>query len=200
VTPEEQCLSATSLSQEASRDALLELFYRFFDPAHSCVLPQQYLKQKMDLNVSGMALLLCVVQYIGSIYSPAVPSAPFEDEIKRMLAEERPHTSGFEIQALLLYCIAVYWHDDRSRARALRDEAVRKAVSIGMNFKEFATYASSRDAVLAESWRRTWWQLYLTDGHITAIDHGSTHISSQSLIPCTVELPCEDAEYKSGVS
>jgi len=153
----------------------------------------------MDLDVPGMALLLCVIQYIGSIYSPAVPSAPFEDEVQRMLAEERPHTSGFEIQALLLYCIAVYWHDDRSRARALRDEAVRKAVSIGMNFKEFATNASSRDAVLAESWRRTWWQLYLTDGHITAIDHGSTHISSQSLIPCTVELPCEDAEYKSGV-
>lgn len=181
------------------RAPLLELYYTYFHPAQPCALPLRFLRQKESEDPPGIKLLVNVLQFIGSLYAPKVQSGPLEDLVKASLAKPRPTANGFEVQALVLYSIAVYWCDEIDRARDLLDEAIRKATGIGMNFRAFATRHSGGDPVLSESWRRTWWQLYSTDAHIASSSHVPHFGTSQRLIPCTVELPCEEDEYYSGV-
>jgi hypothetical protein len=192
-------LSPGSNSGSLVQVPLLELYFTFFHPAQPCALPLLFLRQKMNDDVPGMRLLVLVLQFIGSLYSPKVMSADLEDQVKAALAERQPNTNAFEVQALVLYSTAVYWCNEMETARELLDEATRKALALGMNFREFAAENSGGDSVLAESWRRTWWQLYLTDEHLTASNHASFFGTSQRYVLATVELPCEEAEYCSGV-
>lgn len=182
-----------------TRAPLLELYYTYFHPAQPCALPLRFLRQKASEDPPGIRLLVNVLQFIGSLYAPEVQSRHLEDLVKASLEESRLNANGFEIQAIVLYSIAVYWCDEIDRARDLLDEAIRKATGIGMNLRAFATEHSGGDPVLAESWRRTWWQLYSTDAHIASSNHVAHFGTSQRLIPCTVELPCEEDEYCSGV-
>jgi hypothetical protein len=80
----------------------------------------------------------------------------------------------------------------------LLDETIRLALELGINRQEFAQENSRGDPILAESWRRTWWQIYITDAHIA----GSTHKFPfrTSNIEMTVDLPCEELDYELGVS
>jgi hypothetical protein len=66
-----------------------------------------------------------------------------------------------------------------------------------MSGQEFAHAFSDGDPVLAESWRRTWWQIYIVDYSYAAIRH-DTEFTTRD-IPVTVDLPCEEREYESGV-
>lgn len=122
-------------------------------------------------------------------------------EVQETLAgfrtRDRPIT-GFDVQALLLYSIAVYWSNDPDHGTVLLDEAIQMAVELGMNRKEFPVQHGNNNPVLEESWRRTWWLLYITDAHIA----GSTHVFPfrTNNIDKTVDLPCEEHEYDSGVT
>jgi hypothetical protein len=146
-----------------------------------------------------MGLLIAVMKFIGSLYSPTVPSSPLEDEVRLALTQWQPWTSGYEIQALTLYSIATFWCDDLPRSRELLDLAATKALAIGMNLQQYATDNSGDDAVLAESLRRTWWQIYIADLHFTATNHETDLRISQRYIIATVDLPCEELEYMLGV-
>jgi hypothetical protein len=152
-----------------------------------------------DDTTPGVKLLVQVMRFIGSLYSPKTWSGPLEDLVKAELALQQPYTTGFEVQALILYSIALYWCNDTQKSRELLDLATTKAFSLGMNRKEFATDHSGGDPVLAESWRRTWWQLYLTDAHIASSTHATRFGTSQRDVAATVDLPCEESEYCSGV-
>lgn len=98
----------------------------------------------------------------------------------------------------MLYCVTVYWCNDHERARELLDEAINGAFMLGMHQKEFATQYGLGDSVLEESWRRTWWQIYVTDAHISGSTH--TYMGLAAKFPSTAELPCEEQCYESGVS
>lgn len=72
------------------------------------------------------------------------------------------------------------------------------ALDLGMHHREFAIDHGNGDPVLEESWRRTWWQVYIVDAFFSAIrrsaDFPSYHIEA------TTDLPCEEEEYERGVS
>jgi hypothetical protein len=182
-----------------ARESLLDLYYAFFHISQPCALPIHFFKQKLNEKIPGMKVLALVMQFIGSLYAPTISSAPLEEQVKIALAEPRPYASGYEVQALILYSIAVYWCGNIQRARELLDVATSQALTIGMNLRQFAIENSQGDPVLAESWRRTWWQLYLTDAHIASSHHATTFGTSQREVLATVELPCEEVEYNSGV-
>jgi len=190
---------STASDNDGTRDSLLDLYYTFFHKAHPCALPSPFLKTILDESHPGMALLLHVIQFIGSLYSPKLPSAPLEDQVKASMTQCQQYEDGYVVQALVLYSTAVYWCDDRPRARELLDVAASKALRLGMNNKSFSYQNASGSPVLAECWRRTWWQLYLTDAQIAAIDHTCSFRTSQKNISCTTELPCEESDYYSGV-
>jgi hypothetical protein len=193
--------------KQTGRASLIDLYYRYFHAAQPCVLPQHILQMRLrdvstrieDLD-SGMHLLQLVIQFIGSLYCPSIASDPLEKLVKSALAQYPGPADGFEVQALLLYSISVHWCGDIQRSNELLAMATSKALALGMNHKEFATDNAPGNPVLAESWRRTWWQLYLTDAHIASSLHEVTFGTSQRTVLATVELPCEETEYHSGVS
>jgi hypothetical protein len=53
-------------------------------------------------------------------------------------------------------------------------------------------------AVLEESWRRTWWEMYVLDGMIAGVHERSSFRLNE--MPFEVLLPCEEHEFVSGVS
>lgn len=187
-------------SSSATADDLVDSYYTFFHPAHPCVVPQWSLNRRQEQNAALLEPLLVVMRYIGSLFTSLVPSAPLEEQVLQVLsarrAQETPQT-GFQVQALILYTIAVYWCNDTDRALGLLNEVIRMAVGLGMHLEDFATQHGDGDPVLKESWRRTWWQIYDTDAHIAR----STHTSLKaSFVEPSVALPCEDDCYQSGVS
>ena len=179
-------------------EQMLVLYYAFFHDAHPCALPQQHMKQTIEENPESVQLLVLVMSFIGSLYAPSVSSKPFEEQLQTELSKIQPELAGFRVQALLLYSIAVYWNNETDRALVLHDNAIRTALGLGMHLREFANLRGNGDPVLEECWRRTWWQIYINDMHLAASSHAPTFTTSGVLT--TVELPCEEHEYESGVS
>ena len=178
---------------------LLNLYYDNFYAAHPCVLPQRILKRR--LKDQALQPLLSVMKYIGSSFDLSTPSDPFHHNVQLDLTAIRARTrpiTGFDVQAILLYSIAIYWCNEPEHGVQLLEEAIRLAVELRMNRKEYAVQHGHQDAILEECWRRTWWQIYITDAHIA----GSTHTFPfrTSRIDATVDLPCEEHEYEAGVS
>jgi hypothetical protein len=145
--------------------------------------------------------LLPILLYIGSIFTPSVETAPLEEIALRVVQARCTSTelpNAYYIQALMLYSIAVYWCNSPGKGRELLDQAIEGAFSISMHEQEFAVIHGLGDSVLEESWRRTWWQIYVTDAHISGSTHTYKGLSTK--YPTNVELPCEEHDYESGVS
>ncbi|KAF2264379.1 hypothetical protein CC78DRAFT_533238 [Lojkania enalia] len=180
-------------------DQLLTQYYIHFHIAHPCVLPRWALRLRDPASAHICGPLLPVLLFIGSIFTHSVPSTPLAEAAERAINSTRPRLgppSPFYVQALTLYAIAIYWCDDLERGRELLDEAIRGALDLGMHKAEFASRHGQGDLVLEESWRRTWWLLYITDAHIA----GSTHSfpTKTGAIKISTELPCEEQYYESG--
>lgn len=177
---------------------LLDLYYEFFHSAHPCTLPRRFLVHR--LVDSELHLLVKVIYYIGSLFAPPARATGRQDAIKSALNDFQYGVrapNGFDVQAVLLYSIAVYWQNDPNAGAALLEQSVHMAITLGMHLKEFAVSHSQGDAVVEESLRRTWWQIFITDVHIA----GSAHTFSFRTcgVDMTVDLPCEENEYEAGV-
>ncbi|KAJ5978512.1 hypothetical protein N7501_001854 [Penicillium viridicatum] len=187
-------------SYSTSASSFLSLYYEFFHAAHPCALPFPVLNTR--LNEAKIQPLLQVMCYIGSIFDISCPPQLLEscaqraqDSVVEIKSSIRPLTP-FDVQALLLYSIAVYWCNEPECGVKLLEEAIRMAVALGMNKKEFARNYAEADSVLEESWRRTWWVIYITDAHIAGSTH--TYPFRTSGIEITTDLPCEEEQYEKG--
>jgi hypothetical protein len=176
----------------------LSLYYKFFHASHPCVLPLRALKQR--LSEPATQLLLQVMCYIGSIYDSSGPSESWNQRVEHALADIRMNNSsitGFDVQGVTLYSIAVYWRNEQDRGAELLGEAICMGMALGMNRKEFTKIYGAEDPLLEESWRRTWWVLYINDAHISWSTHRFPFRTSG--IEKTMDLPCEEDEYEKGV-
>lgn len=145
--------------------------------------------------------LLPVLLYIGSIFTHCIESKPLADAAAQAIESGRHHSGSpnpYFAQALMLYSIAVYWCNEPQKGRKLLDESIDAGFALGMHLKEFASQYGHGDAVLEESWRRTWWQMHITDIHISGSTHTYEGLSAK--YPSTAELPCEELQYDTGVS
>lgn len=186
----------------SDQDQLLQSYYSFFHAAHPCVLPCRFLKQRLIAEPETLQLLVFVMQCIGANFAGTAPgSISPAARVHEFLARfhvRQPSFNGFDVQAVLLFSIAVYWCDEIKHGLNFLDEAIRMAVELGMNEKSFCTEYGQNDPVLEESWRRTWWMIYVADAHMA----GSTHTFPLRTIniPVTVDMPCEEHYFESGVS
>jgi hypothetical protein len=100
---------------------------------------------------------------------------------------------GFTVQTTLLMSLAKSMCSEQDMAEDLLARAVQQAKSIGMHTKSFADTTEIYDPVLAESWRRTWWMIYVVHLNYSVIrkDYKITLNSAD----CDVDLPCEDQSY-----
>lgn len=181
-------------------DHLLAQYYTYFHVSHPCVLPRWYLQIKATTEPAISDYLWPILLYIGSIFTQSVDSIPLADAAHQVIQTGRTCSTGpspYFIQALMLYSIAIYWNDEPERGRELLDEAINGAYMLHMHQKEFASQNGLGDSVLEESWRRTWWQIHVTDINIAGSLHVYEGLSAR--LPITTELPCEEHLYEAGV-
>ncbi|KAH1563921.1 hypothetical protein KXW50_004334 [Aspergillus fumigatus] len=191
--------TSTSAPSGTVDDQLLSLYYRYFHSAHPCAVPRFAIQRYAVSDRRAIQPLYAVMKYIGSLHNALIPSSQLKDHVEAELAVARSTdhvVSPFAVQAVLLYSIAVYWCDETEKGLDLLEEAIQMALGLGMNRSNFATEHGRNDPILEESWRRTWWQIYITDAHIAGSTHSYPFRTDGILMD--VHLPCEEEEYESG--
>lgn len=193
--------TAPSAADDAD-SALLNLYYQYFHPSHPFVLPQKAFRVRMmhSAESSSLGQLANVMRYIGSFYRESSPqSKEYEGLVDGRFVNESVVGSvggvvdGFTVQATLLLALAKSMCDDITGASELLALAIAQATSIGMNTSDFANSAAGLDPVLAESWRRTWWMIYLVDTNF-AIIRWDFHQFLAGHVQ-EVNLPCDETQY-----
>lgn len=169
----------------------LDAFYAWFFPCHPFVLPRSNL---LAQDGTALSVLVPVMELVGSHYAE---SATTEDQtlflLQRMAAPLAQ--DGFTVQALLLMALTLEWSGESDKAEQTLSRAKAMALSIGMNQHEFSVNNANDDPVLAESWRRTWWELFVVDCLFAGIRHYPTFELYNA--EYNAQLPCEEADYTS---
>lgn len=128
------------------------------------------------------------MRYIGSFYQE---SAPVHRDHQGDAGCDA--VDGFVVQATLLQSLAKSMCDDSEGASELLALAIAQSTSIGMDKSYFANAVAAVDPVLAESWRRSWWMIYVADTNF-AIIRWDFH----QFLAChdpEVDLPCDEVRY-----
>ncbi|KAF5633057.1 hypothetical protein F52700_6158 [Fusarium sp. NRRL 52700] len=120
----------------------------------------------------------------------------FFQEAHQLIYEPRRRKDGFLVQALLLLLIGLDGQGQQEQARQILARLERISVDIGLNTRSYATTYGRGIPMMEESWRRTWWELFVVDGLIAGV-HRSTNFFLFD-VASGVALPCEEYEYLSG--
>ena len=198
IQPHHAGVPASLVPVKTVDEQCMDSFYRYFHGSHPFVLPQKWLLQ--IAKEGRIEALLASIRWVGSLYIDVAPHIR-----ERMLKEAHllahdPQTpkDGFFVQALMVMIVGLDGSCQQEKARILLGEAETVAVGIALNTRPFATLQGHNMAVMEESWRRTWWDLFIIDGMIAGV-HRMTNFLLYD-VPADVGLPCEEHEYLSGVS
>ena len=168
-------------NQIAIEDALVGNYYRYFHAAHPCALPRWALDQHCAMDPVRFKPITLVMRYIGSLFETSIDSEPYREIARSSLPVSlnrgisiTPHG----VQAMLLYSIAVFWCDAIAEGIDVLGKAIKDALDLGMHLENFASRHGHGNSLLEESWRRTWWQIYLTEGNIAGSTRKSLEVSS----------------------
>lgn len=178
-------------------DRCLDSFFYHFHASHPFVLPKPYL-----LTLAGdlsLEPLLAAARWVGSLFIDvgAVRQALFQ-EAYRLVYEPQRLKDGFVVQAMMLLIVVLDGNCDNEKAREILRDAETLALQIGLNTRAFATIHGRNLPVVEESWRRTWWDLFIIDGMMAGV-HRVTNFLLYD-VPADVPLPCEELQFLSGVS
>jgi len=91
------------------------------------------MKQRLEEDLESMKLLVLVMSFIGSLYAPSISSSLTEKQVRTELSKNQRQPTGFLVQALLLYSIAVYWSNEIERSLELLDNAIYLALELRMD-------------------------------------------------------------------
>ena len=138
------------------------------------------------------------MRYIGSFYVAQAPTPTLGLEAERAVCNMTYPKDGFKVQAMLILAIGLDGYTYQEKALQLLVEAQDIALELGMNRREFAMLNGNGLNVLEESWRRTWWELFVVDGMIAGVHQKSSFRLNE--IAAEVGLPCEEEHYVNGVS
>ncbi|KAJ0417952.1 hypothetical protein BJY00DRAFT_288693 [Aspergillus carlsbadensis] len=179
-------------------DALIDSYYKNFHRFHPFVLPRRHMTRHYQDPSRQLSLqpLIAAMRLIGHIYARREWSTELKDHIETCCAQASP-VDPVIIQARLLHSIALFWYDQKNQARIGCDSAIQLSFNLQLSREEFAVQYGGGDPVLAESWRRTWWMLYIVDAYYAGT-LGTMEMRAVD-VDATVKLPCEEDEYESGV-
>ncbi|CAG1976863.1 unnamed protein product [Fusarium graminearum] len=181
-----------------ANDPLILSYYKNFHVFHPFALPlPQLIKLCEGPSASSFdfTALTTVMRLIGNLYDAQEWSISLQNEAESRISQ-LPSSDPVQVQCRLLYSIALFWSSYTTKASEEKDIATNVALELGMHKGEFASACGAENAVLMESWRRTWWMLYIVDayyaGTLGTMNFKTFHVEA------TVSLPCEEEEYESG--
>ncbi|KAI0016301.1 N-terminal binuclear Zn cluster-containing/DNA binding domain-containing protein [Xylariomycetidae sp. FL0641] len=173
----------------------IDSFYHHFYPCHPAVLPKdQLLKLAKERNLEH---LLAAMRWVGSLYFDVGPARAtyFEEAMRGIRAQDVPK-DGFLVQAMVIVLIGLDGNSQDAKARDILSDVERVAIEIGLYTRAYATTHGSGNPRMEESWRRTWWDLFVVDGMVAGV-HQQTNFLLFDIV-ADVGLPCEEQQYATG--
>lgn len=186
----------TPLTPESSSVALggdgylVDVYYSNFHPAHPILPPL-----RMLYSYSPPHYLDLVIKFIGAHFTPAASPEVYRPTVVLATVDQEPCPE--KVQALLLLTIVLHSRNERQEAGTLLAQAMDLAYELGMHRRSFAETRAEEDLIRQESFRRTWWELFVIEGMLTAL--GVRASFTASTIPLEVPLPCEERIYQEGL-
>ncbi|QGI68493.1 hypothetical protein CEK26_012454 [Fusarium fujikuroi] len=178
-----------------TNDSLVKSYYANFHHLHPFAPPYKHLVQLSQASAFNFSPLIASMRLIGHIYDTHQWSESLSSVAEAQLSQSKP-SDAVQVQARLLYSIALFWYTFKAEAKEQMDAAIDVAVKLEMHKKEFATTWGFGDSMMVECWRRTWWMLFITDasyaGTLGTMNFKTLHVEP------TAELPCEESDYESG--
>ncbi|KAK1999790.1 hypothetical protein LX36DRAFT_631736 [Colletotrichum falcatum] len=182
---------------QISSDNLVSSYYKCFHKLHPFLLPRRHfvtLCQEPSRQAS-LRPLIAVMRLVGHVYVAREWSIPLRDDVESCFSQANP-ACPVMVQCRLLYSVVLFWYGHKVEAKKQIEGSVRLATDLDMFQQDFARAHGGGDPVLTESWRRTWWQLYIIDAYYNGT-LGTMNFMVVD-IEATVELPSEESEYESG--
>jgi hypothetical protein len=184
-----------STSSSTATALLLDHFYSNCWNCFSWVLPKQALMTRVSSSAADLYFLVSALTYLASLHDQTISSEELREAVCSQACGPLPMTP-YTIQALLVLSQVALGEDKFDLSSGWLDRAIQIGLDIGMQHKSFAD--AEADPVMAESYRRTWWSLYIYDCSRAVQQYRPTF--SLFRLSSTTELPCEEWEYQSGVS
>ena len=179
-----------------TRDGLVAAYFVYFHPCHPFLLPYE---RTLDvIKRPSIRHLELAIQYVASFYIPTAPKAEQRDTLRRHVLQNTSNKDGTFVQALLLLAIGLHIENDDEDSASVLSSAVALALDLGMHCRDFAYIHGESDPIVEESWRRTWWELFVVDGMMGGVNQKYNLQLMQ--VDMNVSLPCEEVDYASGVS
>ncbi|TQV94431.1 hypothetical protein V2A60_002539 [Cordyceps javanica] len=177
-----------------SFERCISSYYHNFHASHPLVLPQTNLLPL--IKGDAVQPLLSAMHWVGSKYiAPEKDQEPLMNTaISHVEEAESKSANGFTVQAMVVLLLALDGAGYPQQATELLCKAKSMLLSLGMNSQQFLFQSEKRSQVLDESWRRTWWELYVLDGMFAGAHRATTF--SLFDVPTDVGLPCEEDEYE----
>jgi Fungal specific transcription factor domain len=199
ISVSDQTSGAVSPAGRIDNDSLIDSYYKNFHKFHPFLPPQKHMiKLCQDPNKQlTFKPLIATMRLVGHIYQTQEWSIPLKDHAEACFLQA-PLTDPVMVQCRLLYSIALFWQEHKDEAQLQVSAASRLALDLEMFSQEFAAKHGAEDLVLRETWRRTWWMLYIVDAYYAGT-LGTMNFEVVN-IESTVDLPCEEWEFESGVS
>lgn len=165
---------------------LFDLYYHFFHTAHPIVIPRRIYLQDHGILPKHLRQVMRVIGYHFTTTDPE----PYLTQAKEILDSQIPD-NAFKVQSLLILAIASFARFEREGGGSLLTQAVNIAQKISLNDANFGV---GEQALLRESYRRTWWELYTIVGIVSLIMPFGLKLD----IAWNLPLPCHCEEYNNG--
>ncbi|KAI9167508.1 hypothetical protein HJFPF1_03636 [Paramyrothecium foliicola] len=190
--------TAPAIGSSSLSERCIDSFYHHFHASHPFVLPQKSLNLVIQMDGDGaIEPLLAAMRWVGSLYLDLNNlQEGLLDNAQKLVHTPGRLVNGFLLQAMLVLIVGLDGSDQQEKARQLLSEAGTMSVEMGFHTREFASLHGRGSNVMEESWRRTWWELFVVDAMIAGA-HRSTNFPLYD-ISADVALPCEEHQYISG--
>ena len=183
--------SRTSIgSADDGDETVMDIFYSNFHSAHPFVIPQRLYRAKPNLLPP---VVKSVILFVASHFIPGFVQDGLRNAAENITSDRVP-ADGFKVQGLLLFGMSLFARCEQELALTIIDRAIELALNLGMNSKTFAITHGMGNPVIEESWRRTWWDLYMVDGILSSLN-SIHHTFRLQHIQNDVPLPCEETDY-----
>ncbi|CAK7199062.1 hypothetical protein SEUCBS139899_001730 [Sporothrix eucalyptigena] len=190
-------MAATMPPVASIADRCFDAFYHYFFSGHPFALPKDIMLSVAKDSTSNVGHLMAAMRYVGSLYIDAGPArAMFFDEAIRLAYLPSCPQDGFLVQTLIMLIVGLDGSCEQERARQLLGDVERIAIDIGLNQRDFAVNNGRGNPIFEESWRRTWWDLFVVDGMVAGVHRVTNFVLFD--IRAEVALPCEEQQYLAG--
>ncbi|KAI9930586.1 hypothetical protein ASPWEDRAFT_107394 [Aspergillus wentii DTO 134E9] len=170
---------------------LVDIYYTYFHPAHPVLPPLRSLYRS-----AVPSYLEQVIKFVGSHFTPAASSEIYRPSVVSSVMEQEGSIE--KVQALILLAVVLHSRNERAEAGECLALAVDLSFELGLHRADFAIAMSDGDPIRQECLRRTWWELVIVEGMLTAL--GAQQTFRTSLVPLEVPLPCEERIYQDGLT